>query len=145
MAKKKPGRPKTALPKRKRGVHVIHKSKGLTTGLGICAFFANLFETNELSKPARRLTDEQIAIAVEREFPTRKSAKFFRDPKHYLTVNAYRNYYNQGKFTQGKIPKYVSFRYAKGGIPVEGRLGFRPLMQDEIITISRQHTNRKMQ
>jgi hypothetical protein len=98
-----------------------HKSKGITSGVGICTYFAFLFRYNETSK--KKLTDEEIAILVEREYPDRHSAKAFRGNTKKRTINEYRHRYNAGLFTTGKIPALFSYRYDSLGNRVDGRTG----------------------
>jgi hypothetical protein len=101
----------------------VHKSICVTTGVGICTYFANLFQANELSPKVKKLTDEQIAILVEKEFPNRPTAKVYRGQSKRRTINEYRQRYHNGKFTGGDIPSVFSFRYDKDGDEVDGRTG----------------------
>lgn len=111
----------------------VHKSKGKTLGLGICGFFAAIFDSNEVVSKRKKLTDEEIMVAVENEFPDRPSAHSFRGENKTRTINEYRLRYNQGKFSpQGKMPERRSFRYNKDGERVDGRKGNRLLNQLEI-------------
>jgi hypothetical protein len=101
----------------------IHKSRGVNTGLGVCAYFAMLFRANVKLPKSKKLTDEQIAILVEREFPDRPTAKMYRGQTKTRTINEYRYRYHTGKFTGGNIPSEYSFRYDKNGVEVDGRTG----------------------
>jgi hypothetical protein len=65
----------------------VHKSRGKETGLGICAFFATLFQANELLPLGRKMTDDMIALRVEQEFPSRKTAHVYRGKGKKRTVN----------------------------------------------------------
>lgn len=107
----------------------VHKSCGANTGLGICAFFATIFEANEELPQKKRRSDEAIAAEVELEFPSRKTG--IGKGKRY-SVNVYRGYYNSGKLTGGIPPIVPSFRYSKDGVPVDRRTGRRVLDKDEI-------------
>jgi hypothetical protein len=101
----------------------VHKSRGVNTGLGICSYFVALFQANELAPKRKKLTDDQIAILVEKEFPHRASAKVYRGNNKKRTINEYRHRYHTGKFTNGVIPSIYSFRYDKDGDRVDGRTG----------------------
>lgn len=125
--------------KRSKPGKKIHKSKGKTTGLGICSYIAILFDVNESSPRKKKMTDSDIAKKILEEFPSRKSAKSFLDHSvRYLTINSYRGFYNSGALT-GTIPKVRSFRYGKLGLPVEGRKGNRILFPDEIEVLIAKH------
>jgi hypothetical protein len=104
-----------------------HKSKGITTGLGICSYFAAIFRANEGCVTKRKKTDEQIAIMIEREFPHKLGAFAFRGETKKRTINEYRHRYNTGKFTGGIVPSIYSFRYNKTGDRVDGRTGTKVL------------------
>jgi hypothetical protein len=104
-----------------------HKSRGKTSGVGICTYFAFLFRANELAFKSRKLTDDQIAIMVEKEFPDRPSALVFRGPSKKRTINEYRIRYNTGRFTYGKTPELYSYRYNSVGDRVDGRTGKKVL------------------
>lgn len=100
-----------------------HKSKGITSGVGICTYFAFLFRSNEIAPKKKKLTDEQIAIAIEKEFPNRPTAFSFRGPNKNKTINEYRLKYNRGCFTYNQIPELYSYRYDSMGNRVDGRTG----------------------
>lgn len=108
------------------------KSRGITTGLGFCAYISGLFKANEINYQCENtryiLTDKQIAIKLIEEFPGRKMALAFLDPNNRNTINDYRNKYNLGKFSPRKTPpEYHSFRYNEEGQRVDGRTGKKPL------------------
>ena len=103
-----------------------HKSRGLTSGVGICTYFAFLFRSNETAPKNKKLTDDQIASLVEKEFSHRPSAFYFRGPNKRRTINEYRIKYNSGAFTDGKMPATHSYRYDSLGNRVNGRTG-KPL------------------
>lgn len=110
---------------------IRHKSRGITSGVGICTYFAFLFRSNE-RVGSKKLTDEQIAILVERQFPGRKTAQVFRGPNKKRTINEYRHRYNLGLFTGGKMPALHSYRYNSDGLRVDGRTGKKvlPIIQE---------------
>lgn len=113
----------------------IHKSKGKTTGLGICAFFAYLFKVNEVSPKKHKKTDQMIALEVEREFPDRPTAYCFLGDTKTRTINEYRHRYNTGKFTGARLPDVMSFRYDSDGDRVDFRTGKDKLHSFEISCI----------
>lgn len=110
------------------------------SGLGICAFFALLFESNELCPVKRRMTDDQLLAKVKAEFPDR-TAEFGRGKKY--TVNQYRNMYNEGRFTGAVPPAKPSFRYDSSGRTVDARLGRRELMPEEVALFTAKHKKRR--
>jgi len=121
-----------------------YKSSGRVTGMGVCAYFASLFEANELVGPNRKMTDEMILNKVKAEFPEGKIAKNLaklnNPPISYTTVNGiYRYKYNRGVFTRGIPPTLVSFRYDAKGRIVDYRKGVLPLLPEEIAKIKRDH------
>ena len=99
----------------------LHKSHGVTTGLGICSFFAMLFRLNE-SSPVK-LTDEQIALRVKEEYPDRPTADRYLGKNKIRTINEYRCRYNTGMFTKGLSPRKQSHRYNEQGNKVDGKHG----------------------
>lgn len=117
------------MAKRKR-----HKTRGVNTGLGICSFFAYLFEANTIFP--KKLTDEEIALRVSKEFPSRKSAQAFIEKRR--TVNEYRQRYHRGDFTGFNPPPKFSFRYDSTGNIVDGRKGRRVLTNIEILGLQSQ-------
>ncbi len=116
-----------------------HKSRGITSGVGICTYFAFLFRSNEIAPLKRKLTDDQIASMVEKEFPHRPSAFVFRGPNKKRTINEYRLRYNRGLFTNSKVPADYSFRYDSAGIRVDGRTGKKPLPTIQILGLQSSH------
>lgn len=114
----------------------VDKSSGITTGMGVCSYFASLFEANELGN--RKMTDEMIAKKVRAEFPGRKGYFFTGEGRPSSssnsreTVNAYRQKYNAGKFTKNIPPLHFSFRYNNRGERVDARTGKYPLLPEEI-------------
>lgn len=127
------------------------KAKGRTSGLGICGFFALLFEANELASKKRKLTNEQIEKEVRKEFPNRKGY-FFKGARPVnnrpggsspswgkISVNTYRQKYNKGVFTRKVPPERYSFRYDKQGLVVDTTTGKRFLLPEEIKAINLRH------
>ncbi len=118
----------------------VHKSRGASTGLGICSYISFLFAANELTKDSKKLTDDEIAKYCEREFPNRPSAFKFRGENKTRTINEYRTRYNQGLFAPNKrMPERRSFRYNLEGQIVDGRTGKRLLSKLEIDGFNSSH------
>jgi hypothetical protein len=137
MAKKAVA-PKRGAPTASRIKKRQHHTRGTTTGIGICTFISNLFEANELLGPKqKKLTDEIIEAKILAEYP---ATQYIGRGKKY-TVNAYRNMYNEGRFSQGIPPEKPSFRYNGSSQIVEGRNGRRPLLPEEIAQHTKQHAN----
>ncbi len=120
-----------------------NKSQGEQTGMGIMQFFANLFDANELAPISRKLTDEQILLACQAEFPGRKIWEDFSDgstkSKRY-TVNTYRIKYNNGIMTRGVPPVRKSYRYDNRGRKVDPRYGMTPLLPEEVTHFNKLHS-----
>lgn len=140
MAKK---RTITRPAKRVRGIDTIHKSKGLTSGVGICTYLADCFDSNALLAVSKKFTDEEIAAKVLKEFPTAKSATNLISEDSKLTINTHRTKYNAGGFTRGIPPVEPSFRYDSQGRIVNGRNGKYPLLPEEIDSIKKKHEARR--
>lgn len=85
------------------------------------------------------MTDEKIAILVEREFPHRHTAYSFRGKTKKRTINEYRYRYNTGKFTGGVIPPTYSFRYNRNGCIVDGKTGKKELPDATIMLYQSTH------
>jgi len=102
---------------------IANKSSGITTGMGILAYFVSLFEANELLSRKLRMSDTTIAKKVAREFPNRLSAQDFISEHPDKTVNSYRGRYNKGTFTRGTPPTVLSLRYNNYGLPVNYKTG----------------------
>lgn len=103
---------------------ICHKSRGKSyANIGICTYFAILFRANEVASKKRKMTDDQIAEAIEKEYPDRPSAFYFRGPNKKRTINEYRHRYNKGFFTGGQVPHLYSYRYDSTGNRVDGRTG----------------------
>lgn len=116
------------------------KSQGVRTRLGIMQFWAALFMANEAAAASygkRReapppMTDAEIADKVCQEYPDRKSIARLRDGR--ITVNWYRNRYNEGHVTMTNSlvptntpsesnPYPISHRYDEKGRIVNGKTG----------------------
>lgn len=114
-----------------------HKTRGLSTGVGICTYISNLFEANELLGPKqKKLTDEIIEAKLQAEYP---GVEIGKGQKY--TVNSYRTMYNQGRFTQNVPPENLSFRYNGQRQIVDGRTGRRPLLPEEIKHLQKKHAD----
>lgn len=112
--------------------------------MGVCAYFASLFEANELVGPNRKMTDEMILTKLKAEFPEGKVSKTLAKLNNRslssMTVNGiYRYKYNRGTFTRGIPPVSVSFRYDEKGRIVDYRKGKYPLLPEEIAKIKKDH------
>ena len=119
-----------ATPKRKTPPRI----KGRTLGLGVCGYFAVLFEANELAP--KKITDEQIAAKIKLEFP---SAKTEIGPGAKYTVNVYRQKYNRGIFTGHVPPERFSFRYNAQGQIIHPGKGNRQLLPEEVKACLKNH------
>ena len=76
---------------------------GRTSGVGVMATWVLAFEHNNKVASAKRRTDKQITVYMNKEFPARKSEIF----NHVQLV---RNRYNKGALS-GKVPKRLSKRH----------------------------------
>ena len=115
--------------------HVIHKSVGRKTKLGICSFCWNLFHANEELPRNRRLTNTALEYAVREEYSHRKVLIDSLDCKN-SSINDWRRRYNRGILipTLGQ-PLRVSLRYNNDGSPVEPRLGRRVLSDADVAIV----------
>lgn len=106
----------------------VPRSAGKKSKMGICQFWAYLFELNESLPRKHRMTDEEIKRQVIQEFPDRQAVVKLGPvgQKGEVTVNHYRQKYNVGRFTQGMVPKKLSKRYGLDGKEVNPRTG-KPL------------------
>lgn len=128
--------PTHPLPSRR----IIHKSRGRSyTNIGICTYFAMLFRMNELAPKKRKMTDDQIAAEIEKEYPNRPSAFCFRGPNKRRTINEYRLKYNSGRFTNGTSPANPSYRYDSMGNRVDGRTGKKVLPAIQVLGLKSSH------
>jgi hypothetical protein len=97
------------------------KTKGRKTGLGVWRFWAMIFAQNETMPRHKKLTDAEIARLFCTEFPAQPLAKDLVAGR--ATVNKYRRYFNQGRFTLGVVPSILSKRYDLDGNTVDARTG----------------------
>jgi hypothetical protein len=107
---------------------IIHKSRGKTTGLGVCCWFHCLFKAQEIARPDLRKTDDEISRLAAAEFPGRHFG-FLAQPKRF-PISEYRHRYNTGKFSpKGEFPldHTYSFRYDEEGCRVDDRTGTKQL------------------
>ena len=87
---------------------------GITTGLPIRMYWILLAQRNEAAPKNKKMTDEQIADALRKEYPGRDSAVF--DAVQYV-----RRQFNAGVLTRGMKPKWTCYKYDAEGNRVEGR------------------------
>lgn len=98
---------------------IFGSTKGLTTGLPITHYWELLFSVNELLPKARKLTDPEIALMVEKEFPKRRTSKHIT--RQYLKHK--RDKYNCGQLTGKKRPHPTarSHEYNEKGQAIKSR------------------------
>jgi len=113
-------------------VDYVPRTKGQTSGLGICMFWSAMFKANGALPKTKKMTDEEIKRKVIGEFPAEnqppRTQSFLGKlgevgQKGTVTVNAQRIMYNNGKLTSGNVPDKVSVRYNEDGEVVNGRTG----------------------
>ena len=104
------------------------RSKGKRYGMGICQFWAYLFQLNESLPRKRKMTDEEVKRQILLEFSHRKAVKKLGKvgEKGQVTINHYRQMYNTGRFTSGIKPTSHSRRYGEDGHCVDPRTGKPP-------------------
>jgi hypothetical protein len=120
------------------------RSVGATSGQGVTQFLSSLFEANELIPESqarnRKMTDEQIAEMMKREFPGRGTGIITGK----VTINEYRIRYNKGHFSRMIPPEKMSFRRGKFGRIVDARSGKHFLLPEEIAKMQAEYeANRK--
>jgi hypothetical protein len=105
-----------------------YRTHGKKTGLGIMAFWATLFEGNELLSKSKKMTNAELERQVRAEFPHEKTLLENLDSGRQ-SVNYYRHLYNKGRMSKpkGTPPEYISFRYSSDGEVVDTRTGKRLL------------------
>jgi hypothetical protein len=108
------------------------KKKGKIAGLGVFATIEMLFEWNETAPPDKRMNDNTIKMEILKEFPEKVAELGAEGRVGKATINEYRSRFNRGRFTQGRKPRRMSWRYNDEGEKVEGRFGARELTQKEI-------------
>lgn len=133
----------------KRQQACSRKSEGITSGLGVGAYFASLFELNEILPREDKKTDEEILSLCEKEFPNRSIWNGFKggrwvDGAEYAkySVSSYRTLYNSGRFTKGVIPEKLSFRYDENGNKIT-KTGKRLLTLEEEKQLIKEHEAKK--
>lgn len=112
-------------PDARRKSQYAPRSAGKKYGMGICQFWAYLFELNELLPKKRKMTDEEIKRQVLAEFSGRKALVKLGNlgEKGRVTVNHYRQMYNMGRLTSNTPPKRRSYRFGLHGLRVDPRTG----------------------
>lgn len=113
------------------GRDVIHKSRGLNSGLGICAFASELLKINEVLIPGKKMTDDDMRIIIIKEFPHRLSkprSSVKRLYRREIGVWYYRALYNAGLLDgpKNQKPEKRSFRYDENGRAIKKTRGVRP-------------------
>jgi len=99
---------KTVAKKEPKAKKSTTREVGKTSGVGVQETWIKLFAQNEKAKKSARMTDEQIATAMHKEFPGRES-------KIFDQVQAVRNKYNKGGFKSVGVPAVLSQRYDEQG------------------------------
>ena len=117
----------------------INKSSGSTTGMGIISYFISLFEANEFVSTKHKMSDDDIAKRIAKEYPDRESAQDFMLNKAKKTINSYRYRYNAGYFTNGIPPRNLSLRYDNKGYPVNAKTGTSFLSQEKVNVLRKNH------
>ena len=92
-----------------RSGHGPGKLIGKTEGRSARAHWVHLLERNAKATKSKRLTDEQILAAMNKEFPGRTSAQF----TNVAGVAVARAWYNRGGM--GYVPKTPSVAYDSSG------------------------------
>lgn len=101
------------------------RSAGRRYGMGVCQFWAYLFELNESLPKKKKMTDEEIKRQMLLEFPDRPAVLKLGEvgKRGQVTVNHYRQLYNMGRLTSDVVPEVRSIRYSLKGLPVNPRTG----------------------
>jgi hypothetical protein len=117
-----------------------HRTHGVKTGLGIMAFWALLFDANEIRLKSEKMTNAEIERLVREEFPHEETLLSNLDSGRQ-SVNYYRHLFNKGRMSQpkGSLPTNLSFRYDIGGNLVDTRSGKRVLKADEIVALENKY------
>jgi len=110
-----------------------YRTHGRRTGLGIMAFWATLFEGNELLPKSKKMTNAELERQVRSEFPHEQTLLENLDSGRQ-SVNYYRHLYNKGRMSKpkGTPPQHISFRYNEEGFVVDTRTGKRMLDEVEV-------------
>jgi hypothetical protein len=104
VAKKKVAAKKTGT---KRAPGTGRGKVGKTTGLNVTKAWAHIFAKNAKAKRSARMTDAEISKWMRKEFPP--GCAYFDHPAMS------RNHYNQGKLTDGDVPKVKSVPFDGDG------------------------------
>ena len=101
-----------------------HRTHGKRTGLGIMAFWATIFEANEILPKLKKMTNAELERQVRAEFPHEATLLENLDSGRQ-SVNYYRHLFNKGRMSKpkGSIPEEISFRYNTDGLIVDTRSG----------------------
>tara|TARA_R110000787_G_scaffold154816_1_gene268512 strand:- start:9 stop:500 length:492 start_codon:yes stop_codon:yes gene_type:complete len=110
-----------------------HRTHGKVTGLGIMAFWATIFEANEILPKLKKMTNAELERQVRKEFPHEATLLENLDTGRQ-SVNYYRHLFNKGRMSKpkGSSPEKISFRYDTDGVIVDTRSGKRKLSSDVV-------------
>ena len=97
------------------------RARGKRLNMGVCQFWAYIFELNESLPKAKRMTDAEIKRQFCEEFPDRTAAQ--RLLAGEVTINHHRQLYNLGRYTRGHKPAKPSNRYTVDGVLANPRTG----------------------
>jgi|TARA_R110000824_G_scaffold229932_3_gene417540 hypothetical protein len=117
-----------------------YRTHGKRTGLGIMAFWATLFEGNELLPKSKKMTNAEIERQVRSEFPHEQTLLENLDSGRQ-SVNYYRHLYNKGRMSKpkGTPPQHISFRYNEEGLVIDTRTGKRMLDEVEVVEYAKRY------
>ena len=103
------------------------RTPGLKHGYGIMYYWFLLFELNERLPKHKKMTDEEIKRQIQKEYPDSPGAialgEIGKPGRNGITVNFYRNLYNNGNLINQDIPPVPSRRYGVDGEIVDPRTG----------------------
>jgi hypothetical protein len=116
-----------------------HRTHGVKTGLGIMAFWALLFDANEIRLKSEKMTNAEIERLVREEFPHEETLLNNLDSGRQ-SVNYYRHLFNKGRMNRGKTPTMISLRYDIDGNVVDTRSGSHIASQKEIAGYTEKYT-----
>lgn len=92
--------------------------RGKTLGLKVGETWVHLFQQNEKAKRSKKMTDDELATFMKKEFPDRTS-------KNVTAVQSNRTCYNKGVYNDGVAPKVQSHPYDDDGDKILVRRGRR--------------------
>lgn len=117
-----------------------HRTHGKRTGLGIMAFWATIFEANEILPKMKKMTNAELERQVRKEFPHEATLLENLDSGRQ-SVNYYRHLFNKGRMSKpkGSIPEKISFRYNIDGVIVDTRSGRRILTEEEMANLIKKY------